>query len=245
MRITNSSAGPQRPRPVDEFDRFVRGATSVGMRGRMSEPYSCFLRATISEEALRRYLAATAVPTTAYQDWDRCTGFIATKGFSSDAWREFVERAGSGYETKTYGALFASLRGEAKHPLFRFYYEPATRSLTQVTFLYGQGAMELVWHLGVTRGIAPFMAPGDEGFLAVHDPFLGNGTVGVIALEAATSKVLDEECFGRYEKEIAAVVTELRTNASAYLTELEHEQEPDSRAIASATRDMLDDFMTT
>jgi hypothetical protein len=210
----------------------------------MSEPYSCFLRATISEEALRRHLAATADPTTAYEDWNRCTGFIATKGFSPDEWRRFVESAGRGYETKTYGALLASLRGEAKNPLFRFYYEAATRTLTQVTFLYAQGAMELVWHLGVTRGIGTFMAPGDQGFVAVHDPFLGNGTVGVIALEASTSKVLDEASFGRYDGEIHAMVAELRTNAGPYLTALEHEQEPNSETTASAIRDMLDDFVT-
>lgn len=209
----------------------------------MSEPYSCFLHTTIDEASLRRFLASPVAPTTAYDDWDRCTGFIDTSDFSPESFREFV--ASAAYEEgATYGALFAKLRGKAKHPFFRFGYDAASRTLTQTTYLYAQGALELVWHLGITRGIGAFLSAGDRGFCAVHDPFLGNGTVGVVALEAGASRTLGESAFRSYEGSLADVVSELQTNAAAYLAAFELGKKPDPTTTANAVRDALDTYLT-
>lgn len=207
----------------------------------MSEPYSCFLQAKISPERLRRWLASPVAVATRYPDWNVCTGFIALS--EPEAWRRFLASVpGSG---QTYGQALRALRDGTPAPFFRFYFDEATSVLSQATFLYAQGALELVYHLTLSRGIAEHMEGDETGLAAVDDPFMGNGTVGLVELAAARSAavVTDATRIETHRATIDGMTQELRRSAKGVLKMFSEEREPSTQELAAASRDELDRFL--
>lgn len=208
----------------------------------MSEPYSLFLHATIAEASIPRYLGTRVRSAREHVDFAKCTDFVDVEAFEGDTFDEWLESATRG--ATTYGAGLVGLRGAKEHPFFRFYYDRPSGSVTIAVYLYAQGALELVHAIALLRGIADVMAVGETGFVAVHDPFFGNGTVGVLALEGGTSRVLERNEYGKARlAAIDAVVGELRTNAAPYLASLEAGEDASEEATARSTRDELHAFL--
>lgn len=177
----------------------------------MSEPYCVLLRAQITRERVTEYLASATKPAATYDDWTKCTGFIdvAYVADHMDAWLVGVDaRSGA-----TYGEAFQQYRGWAMEPsFFRFYYDETLGVLHQASLLYAQGASELAAHLSVARGLCEFLRDDETGSVAVHDPFIGNGTAGVISLAARQSRVVDIDA--QAEAMVSVMVAELPDLAS-------------------------------
>jgi hypothetical protein len=177
----------------------------------MSEPYCVLLRAQITRKRVAEYLLSTTKPAATYDDWTKCTGFIdvASVADRMDAWLVSLDaRTGA-----TYGDAFQAYRRQAMEPsFFRFYYDDTHGVLHQASLLYAQGASELVAHLCVARGIGEFLRDDETGIIAVHDPFIGNGTAGAISLAAGQSQVVDIDA--QVEAKVGAMVAELPTLAS-------------------------------
>lgn len=189
----------------------------------MSEPYCVLTRCQITRERAEEFLKAPRKPASDYEDWTECTGFIDVDSVRArmNEWLSKVDaHAGA-----SYGEALVRLRGFGLQPsFFRFYYEEGV--LHQASLLYSQGASELVEHLATSRGLCDFLRDDEEGIVAVHDPFMHNGTVGVVALSAGRSRVVEND--PETEKAVKAMVTELPT-----LMELEE----------NVQRDELDSFL--
>lgn len=191
----------------------------------MSEPYCVLSRCQIARERVQEFLKAPRKRASAYDDWVRCTGFIDVDYFqtpeSMDEWVSEVDtHAGA-----SFGDALQRHRGFALQPsFFRFYYDGGV--LHQASLLYSQGASDLVEYLTASRGICDFLQNGEKGIVAVHDPFWGNGTVGVVSLAAGQSRVIDSD--PETEKMVSAMLGELPSQA-----ELEE----------NVQRDELDSFL--
>lgn len=174
----------------------------------MSEPYSVMLRAQLDRDQVQGYLKAERQRASAYPDWPLCTGFLDVSGFRRDppSWNRWLETTDQ-HGGKTYLDAYRRLRSAAlAPPLFRFYFDDESSTLTQVSVLFSQGASELVEHLSVSRGISDFLRGSQGGLVVVHDPFLGNGTVGVIELQASVSRVVQPK--RDHERAISEIVRE-------------------------------------
>lgn len=173
----------------------------------MSEPYTVMLRAQLDRDQVQAYLQAARKRVVAYEDWNLCTDFIDVASFGRDPvrWNRWLETTDQ-HAGKTYLEAYRRLRSALAPPLFRFYYDDACSTLTQVSALFSQGASELVEHLSVSRGISDFLRGNQGGLAVVHDPFLGNGTVGVIELQAGVSRVVRAE--SKHERTVSEIVRE-------------------------------------
>lgn len=197
----------------------------------MSEAYCVLTRAKIGREAVRAYLDAEWKGAHAY-DWRGCTGFIDVESLDerAGAWDEWLAEIDARIDG-TYRQGYRRLRGNAPTPNFRFYYDDALGTLTQASVWYAQGASELVWHLALTRGLSQFLRGEERGITAVHDPILGNGTVGVFVLRPGESSlVFDGE--GRLDAVTAKAIDDI---SSEFLAKLERDQ--------LEVRDELDAFI--
>jgi hypothetical protein len=222
----------------------------------MSEPYSILTRATITEDALRAYLSASVLGARHYLDWKTCRGFLTwgksaeelavTLGASLDStltthaasFREFRCLAGE-------GRLGRSAKVTSSNPYFRFFYDRKRRQLTQASYWFSDESAALVRHLTVCRGLSSFMSEGEAGSIAVHDPFIGNGTVTVIALRSGASEVVYGGMAGEtlrveHKKTIREIVAELTRNAATILEAEESETFLVACERLASTRDELD-----
>lgn len=197
----------------------------------MSEAHCVLTRAKIRRDAVRAYLDAEWEGANAY-DWRGCRGFIDVESLqeTEGAWNEWLADIDARVHG-TYRDGYRRLRGVAKTPSFRFYYDDALGTLTQASVWYAQGASELVWHLSLTRGLSRFLSAQERGLTVVHDPFLGNGTVAVFALAPGESSlVFDGE--GRLDAATAKTIDEI---SSEFIAKFEADQ--------LDIRDELDEFI--
>lgn len=197
----------------------------------MSEPYSLFLSARITRADVAAYLNAARVRADAYDDWAK-TKFFSDDGMSREECKAWLRKSDA-FAGATYGDAFVALRGTAERPDFRVYYDDVTSTFRHVHVLYSQGGLELAASMGVLRGLHAFLREGDTGFCAVHDPFIGNGTAGVIKLTRGGSEVVKTS--RAFENEIGEMVAEFGGHAIMKLVFAKK-----SKGAKAACRDELD-----
>jgi len=114
--------------------------------------------------------------------------------------------------------------------MFQFAYDCG--SLCFHNLLFSQGASELVAHLTICRGIRAHLSSTDQGLIAVHDPWMGNGVVGLCRLLGKDSHAVQPSAATMEEQQTLERFT---ADASAILRSVADE-------LPTTPQDVLDRF---